>query len=95
MKATLINNETSTIFGIVVLIVSIFNTFFRPHQQLTDNLDAMNKWQVLGTEFEELYYNEITTNDELYEKKKKYEELKHKIHCLQIEINSKGQKVYK
>jgi hypothetical protein len=53
---SLINNETSTIFGIVVLIVSIFNTFFRPTQQLNENEICKKKWAEFGTKFEFIYY---------------------------------------
>lgn len=54
---TLIDNHTSMIFGVVVLIVSIFNTFFRPTQQLNENEEEKKKWTTLGTNFEILYYN--------------------------------------
>lgn len=72
---SLINNETSTIFGIVVLIVSIFNTFFRPTQQLNDNEELKKKWADLGTKFEILYYNKIHNSNEIIEQEKKVEEL--------------------
>jgi hypothetical protein len=72
---SLINNETSTIFGIVVLIISIFNTFFRPTQQLNDNEDFKKKWADLGTKFEIQYYNKIHSSNEIIEQEKKVEEL--------------------
>lgn len=72
---SLINNETSTIFGIVVLVVSIFNTFFRPTQQLNDNEEIKKKWVELGTKFEILYYDKIHNSNELVEQGKKVEEL--------------------
>ena len=65
---SLIDNHTSTVFGIVVLIISIFNTFFRPTQQLNDNEEEKKKWAGLGTKFEILYYDKI-------KQKKKIEEL--------------------
>jgi hypothetical protein len=72
---TLINNETSTIFGIVVLVVSIFNTFFRPTQQLNNNEEFKKKWSELGTKFEILYYDKIHNSNELVQQEKKVEEL--------------------
>lgn len=72
---TLINNETSTIFGIVVLIVSIFNTFFRPSQQLNDNEELKKKWVDLGTKFELIYYDKIQNLTQLIQQEKKVEEL--------------------
>lgn len=72
---TLINNETSTIFGIVVLIVSIFNTFFRPTQQLNDNEELKKKWANLGTKFELIYYDKIQNSLQLIAQEKKVEDL--------------------
>lgn len=72
---SLINNETSTIFGIVVLIVSIFNTFFRPTQQLNDNEELKKKWADLGTKFELIYYDKIQNLTQLIQQEKKVEEL--------------------
>ena len=71
---SLIDNHTSTIFGIVVLIVSIFNTFFRPTQQLNENEDEKKKWAELGTKFEVLYYNCIH-NDQISTNYKEAEDL--------------------
>ena len=72
---SLIDNNTSTVFGIVVLIVSIFNTFFRPTQQLNDNEEQKKKWAELGTKFELHYYDKIQSPTEQIEKQKKIEEL--------------------
>lgn len=72
---SLIDNHTSTIFGIVVLIVSIFNTFFRPTQQLNDNEEIKKKWANLGTKFDILYYDKIHHSNELIIQEKKVEEL--------------------
>lgn len=72
---SLIDNHTSTIFGIVVLIVSIFNTFFRPTQQLNDNEELKKKWADLGTKFELIYYDKIQNSIQLNAQEKKVEDL--------------------
>ena len=72
---SLIDNHTSTIFGIVVLIVSIFNTFFRPTQQLNENEEYKKKWADLGTKFELIYYDKIQTLTQLISQEKKVEDL--------------------
>lgn len=41
---------------IVSLIFTILNTFFRPHAQMTANLEALQKWNAIGIDFEEAYY---------------------------------------
>ena len=85
---SLIDNHTSTIFGIVVLIVSIFNTFFRPTQQLNDNEEFKKKWATLGTEFDELYYDKIHRSSQLIEQEKKIEALFKKVGAMKRETTN-------
>lgn len=54
---SLLDNHTSMIFGIVVLIISVFNTFFRPTQQLNDNELEKKKWADFGVKFDIIYYS--------------------------------------
>lgn len=59
--------------SVATLIVSVLNTYFRPHVQMNKNLEMMNKWNVLGCEFEEIFYSEkkllehVDTNISRYE----------------------------
>jgi hypothetical protein len=85
---SLIDNHTSTIFGIVVLIVSIFNTFFRPTQQLNDNEEIKKKWANLGTKFDILYYDKIHNSNELIIQEKKVEELFKEVGAMKRDITN-------
>jgi len=46
--------------SIATLFITVLNTFFRPHEQLTQNNNMVKKWNDIGIEFEELYYNNKT-----------------------------------
>ena len=56
---SIISDNTSTILGVVVLFVSIFNTFFRPNEQLVHNKKIKESWTVMGQTFDEIYYNRM------------------------------------
>jgi hypothetical protein len=61
---SLISESTNTRLGIAALFISIFNTFFRPTQQLNDNTQIKNQWTELGAKFEEIYYNKVYSVEE-------------------------------
>jgi hypothetical protein len=42
--------------SIATLFITVLNTFFRPHEQMTQNNNMVKKWNDIGIEFEELYY---------------------------------------
>jgi hypothetical protein len=42
--------------SIAALFITVLNTFFRPHEQMTQNNNMVKKWNDIGIEFEELYY---------------------------------------
>jgi len=67
----LISESLNTKLGITVLVLSIFNTFFRPHHQMTINQELTKKWMKLGTKFDTLYYNKVYNNKERAIKLKK------------------------
>ena len=46
--------------SIATLFITVLNTFFRPHEQMTENNNMVKKWNDIGIEFEELYYNNQT-----------------------------------
>lgn len=68
----LISKELSTILGAVTLFVSIFNSYFKPYEQLTQNQGVLKQWTTLGQEFEKIYYNRVYT---LHERKVRLNEL--------------------
>lgn len=61
--------------SLATLVISILNTYFRPYVQMNQNIDYMNKWSVLGYKFEEIYYSERKTHDQMNIRISKYEEL--------------------
>lgn len=68
----LISVSLNTQLGISVLLLSIFNTFFRPYHQLTFNRQITKKWCKLGTKFDKLYYNKDYNNKDRFVKLKNY-----------------------
>ena len=48
--------------SISALILTVVNTFFRPHEQMTQSLESMQRWNALGIEFEKVYYNSANNN---------------------------------
>ena len=71
----LINQNVSTILGIVVLFVSIFNTFFQPNEQLAQNKKILSDWMIVGSQFDEIYYDRVYTAEEKVARLKKLETL--------------------
>jgi hypothetical protein len=61
--------------SLATLVISILNTYFRPYVQMNQNVDYMNKWSVLGFKFEEIYYSERKTPDQINARITKYEDL--------------------
>jgi hypothetical protein len=71
----LIGQEIATILGIAVLFVSIFNTFFRPNEQLAQNQKIMSDWNTMGGQFDEIYYDRVYTVSEKAARLKSLEKL--------------------
>ena len=72
---SLISQSTSTQLGITALFISIFNTFFRPTQQLHDNTKVLKEWMDIGEKFEEIYYDKVYTIDEKKDRLQKLQAL--------------------
>jgi len=51
----LLTDTVMTNVGIATLMFSIFNTFFRPAQQLNENTEKQRAWEKWGTDFEKIY----------------------------------------
>lgn len=43
----------------VVLVLTVLNTFFRPHEKLQNNVKYMKEWGAIGIAFEKIYYSDI------------------------------------
>ena len=72
---SLLSKETTTILGSVTLFLSIFNSFFRPYEQLTTNQKILQEWSDIGDKFDEIYYDRVYTITEKNERLVKLETL--------------------
>jgi uncharacterized membrane protein YcgQ (UPF0703/DUF1980 family) len=46
----------------VSLLLTVLNTFFRPHEKLQNNIKYMKEWNSLGIAFEKIYYSDINNS---------------------------------
>lgn len=58
----IISENTSVRLGVIALVITTMNTFFRPHTKMSQSIDMMKKWIELGNDFEEIYYSENKYN---------------------------------
>ena len=61
--------------SLATLVISVLNTYFRPYVQMNQNIEYMNKWSVLGCQFEEIYYSENHSIDHTEHRIVRYETL--------------------
>ena len=66
--------------SITTLLLSTLNTFFKPHSQMTQNIEIMKTWYDYGNQFEKIYYSECSDIDDYKRRLKEYT-------ALYIEIN--------
>ena len=79
---SLITKEIATILGSVTLFISIFNSYFKPYEQLTQNQCILLDWTKLGEEFDEIYYDRVYTPVEKLGRLKNLEKLFKKVSAL-------------
>lgn len=68
--SNLLSPRTYVNISIATLMLSVVNTFFRPHDQSATMVKMMNKFQSLGSTFEEIYY---TDNNDLNDYKRRFD----------------------
>jgi hypothetical protein len=78
----IISEQTAIDISIATLIITVINTFFRPHFQMTQNIEFMKKWVVLGNDFEEIYYSEDKYTLNIEDIIDKYRDLQKKVNEL-------------
>jgi hypothetical protein len=54
----LFSNTTTSNLSIAAFVLTIINTFFKPHLQMTQNVSLMEDWNKMGTQFEELFFDD-------------------------------------
>lgn len=74
-SSNIVSEKTSIDIGIITLVITALNTFFRPHTKMSSSIELMKKWIELGNDFEEIYYTEhkYTSNSNFINEK--YKEL--------------------
>jgi hypothetical protein len=78
----IISDNLAVDISIATLVITVINTFFRPHFQMTQNIECMKKWMVLGNDFEEIYYSEEKYTTNIEKTIDDYVELQKKVHTL-------------
>lgn len=68
--SNLLSQRTYVNISIATLLLSVINTFFRPHDQSATMVKMMNKFQSFGSTFEEIYY---TDNNDLNDYKRRFD----------------------
>jgi hypothetical protein len=81
--SNLLSSESFVSVSIASLILSVINTFFRPHSQMNDNLEVMRKWQSIGSKFERIYYSKNHDREDYERRLKDYARLQKEVHTLQ------------
>lgn len=61
--------------SVAALIISVLNTFFRPHVQMSKNAEFMKECGKIASEFEAVYYGDETTADSIV----KYKQIQKKM----------------
>jgi hypothetical protein len=53
----LLNSEIYKKLTIATLVLTVVNTFFKPHEKAQHNKDYMRRWSMVGIDFEKVYYS--------------------------------------
>lgn len=56
-------NKAYLALSVSTMIISVINTFFKPHQQMTDTIKSMQAFSVLGQEFESIVHSGCTPEE--------------------------------
>jgi hypothetical protein len=72
---SLFGESITTSIGLLTLVLSIINTFFKPSEQLRTNQSLKEKWSDRGVEYEELYHQVVHNIDDKKIKLQKFQEL--------------------
>jgi hypothetical protein len=74
--------EHYVIISFVTVLLTTFNTYFRPLQKYQSNTDELKKWYELGNELEKIYFQSRDNEEELLKRIKESEELLVKVNNL-------------
>lgn len=82
---TLIPDSSYRAISIATLVITVLNTFFRPHDKMTKNLEMLKGWNTLGMKFETAFYSDL---DNEYEDQESCEKAIGAYKGIQEEINT-------
>ncbi len=57
----MLSDNVYSMISVAALILSVLNTFFRPHVQMSKNAELMREYSKIGSEFEAVYYGDANT----------------------------------
>lgn len=88
----LLSHTVHARLSIVALVVSVLNTFFRPHAQMTENMKIMEQLEKYGDTFETIYYSERTTPEDIRRRTEAYKTLRTEVnkYYTSVSINSRN-----
>lgn len=69
---SLFSDQTNLSLSIAGLIISIFNSFFSPHQKMNDNIKMMNQFRSFGEQYENLVNLPVVGIDDVMERLKSF-----------------------
>jgi hypothetical protein len=82
----IISDELYKQITIATLIITTLNTFFRPYEKMTTNIEIMKKWNAVGIEFENIYYSDLNNNYDDTESSKDLTESITEYKAIQVKI---------
>jgi hypothetical protein len=59
---TILSENIYKNISIVALILTVVNTFFKPYEKAQKNVEYMKRWNMVGIEFEKIYYSDKNTD---------------------------------
>jgi hypothetical protein len=71
--------------SIAALVLSVLNTFFRPHQQMSEAVKTMKRWSDFGAAFEAVYYSDGRTPEDWARRLQAYRALHAEIQAFKSE----------
>lgn len=75
----LMSRDANIAMSVCVLILTVLNTFFRPHHQMIENSKQMKVWTEFGDVFETIYFTENASEEDYTRRFNMYRELQSKI----------------
>jgi len=71
----------------VTFLLSVINTFFKLKEKAVSNYNACNQYNKFGSQFEDIYFTPIKSNDDVVKRLNKYKELQKKMNEYNEEEN--------